>query len=194
MYQEERIVKILEELSARGRLSNQEVCDLLDISRDTARRDIIKLVNEGSAVRTHGGIASTFYKQEVKKYKDRGFLNRKDHASQSKIAIAERANQMIHSKDMCFFDVSTTITFLSELVEEETIIFTHSLDNAGRLVEKDHVELHLLGGKFHKKNRFFYDLFHFNELIKDLHFDRVFIGAAGITEEGVYFADREDAL
>jgi len=37
-------------------MTNQEIMDYFHISRDTARRDIVRLVNENLAVRTHGGI------------------------------------------------------------------------------------------------------------------------------------------
>ena len=37
-------------------MTNQEIMDQFHISRDTARRDIVRLVNENLAVRTHGGI------------------------------------------------------------------------------------------------------------------------------------------
>ena len=56
MYQEERIYKILEILKAKKTMTNQEIMDQFHISRDTARRDIVRLVNENLAVRTHGGI------------------------------------------------------------------------------------------------------------------------------------------
>ncbi|VDG72928.1 DeoR family transcriptional regulator [Clostridium carnis] len=53
MYQEERIYKILKLLREKKSLSNQEIMEKFNISRDTARRDILKLVDEGVAVRTH---------------------------------------------------------------------------------------------------------------------------------------------
>ena len=53
MYQEERIYKILEILKAKKTMTNQEIMDQFHISRDTARRDIVRLVNENLAVRTH---------------------------------------------------------------------------------------------------------------------------------------------
>lgn len=56
MYQEERIYKILEILKTKKTMTNQEIMDQFHISRDTARRDIVRLVSENLAVRTHGGI------------------------------------------------------------------------------------------------------------------------------------------
>ena len=56
MYQEERIYQILKLLKEKKTMTNQEIMDYFHISRDTARRDIVRLVNENLAVRTHGGI------------------------------------------------------------------------------------------------------------------------------------------
>ena len=47
MYQEERLRRILEWLKSEQALSNQDLMERLEISRDTARRDIIKLSEAG---------------------------------------------------------------------------------------------------------------------------------------------------
>lgn len=193
MYQEERLVKIVAELKKRGKLSNQDVCQLLDVSRDTARRDIIRLVDEGNAVRTHGGIASTFLMSELEKYKESGFNERKERASREKREIAKKAATFLKDNDLCFFDVSTTIALLSDLVSKKISVYTHSLDNAEILARKDFVDFHLLGGRFNQENRFFYDLYMIKNQLEDVYFDYAFIGAASLTEDGIYFVDKEDA-
>ncbi|MEY9141505.1 winged helix-turn-helix transcriptional regulator [Mammaliicoccus lentus] len=43
MYQEERLLKILDYLKKNNQISNKDICDTLNISRDNARRDIIKV-------------------------------------------------------------------------------------------------------------------------------------------------------
>lgn len=56
MYQEERLYQIMNLLREKKSLSKQEIMSTFNISRDTARRDIICLVNQQVALRTHGGI------------------------------------------------------------------------------------------------------------------------------------------
>ncbi len=51
----------------------------------------------------------------------------------------------------------------------------------------------MLGGRFNQENRFFYDLYTIKSQLEDVYFDYAFIGAAGLTEDGVYFVDKEDA-
>ncbi|MDT3428418.1 DeoR/GlpR family transcriptional regulator of sugar metabolism [Paenibacillus forsythiae] len=188
IYQEERLLKILDHLKTRTQLSNADICGLLDISRDTARRDIIKLVEEGAAIRTHGGIALPFFKEEIKAYKDRA-----NAASGQKLRIAQTALPYISEGDVCFMDVSTTVRELCSQVEKQLTVYTHSLDNAAVLAGKSGIDLHLLGGKFHHDNRFFYDEAGVLQL-NDIYFDKAFLGAAAIMQDGIYFANREDAL
>lgn len=44
MYQEERLLKILEYLKQHQAMSVQDICTQFEVSRDTARRDIVRLV------------------------------------------------------------------------------------------------------------------------------------------------------
>ena len=59
------------------------------------------------------------------------------------------------------------------------------------LAQHESVDFHLLGGRFHRKNRFYYAL---NEvdLLKDIHFDVAIIGAAGLKDGQVSFEDEAD--
>ncbi|WP_268958437.1 DeoR/GlpR family DNA-binding transcription regulator [Paenibacillus apii] len=188
IYQEERLLKILDQLKTRTQLSNADICELLDISRDTARRDIIKLVEEGAAIRTHGGIALPFFKEEIKAYKERAAA-----ASAQKLEIARTANAYIGKGEVIFMDVSTTIRELCAEIREKITVYTHSLDNAEVLAGNTDVELQLLGGKFNYDNRFFYNESQAEQL-SEIYFDKAFLGAAAIMEDGIYFANREDAL
>lgn len=53
MYQEERLYQIMNLLRKKKSLSKQEIMSTFNISRDTARRDIICLVEQKIALRTH---------------------------------------------------------------------------------------------------------------------------------------------
>jgi DeoR family transcriptional regulator, carbon catabolite repression regulator len=52
-------------------LSNDKICEMLHIARDTSRRDIVKLAEQGAAVRTHGGVALPIIKEEMQAYRNR---------------------------------------------------------------------------------------------------------------------------
>jgi DeoR/GlpR family transcriptional regulator of sugar metabolism len=187
MYQEERLYEILNMLKEKTALSNKEIMETFNISRDTARRDIVRLVDEGAAIRTHGGIAIPSIQNEVKDYKSRLTIN-----SEEKIRLGKYAIKYIASGQICFFDVSTTIQALCQCITENISIYTHSLDNMEILAEKE-CEVHLFGGKLQRKNRFLYGSGTISQ-IEDIHFDIAFLGAAAISTDGIYVVDYEDAF
>ena len=57
MYQKERIHLIYSTLKMKQFLRSQEIMSLCNTSRDTARRDMILMEEEGYASRNRGGIA-----------------------------------------------------------------------------------------------------------------------------------------
>ncbi|MDD7794483.1 DeoR/GlpR family DNA-binding transcription regulator [Clostridium sp. 'White wine YQ'] len=187
MYQEERLLKILEYLNEHRKMSVHDICETLNVSRDTARRDIIKLIEQGTAIRTHGGIAIPAIRNTIKVYGER-----LKSYSEGKKSIAKRALPFIHYKEHYFFDVSTTISFLAEYLNEEVTVVTHSLDNIEVLSEKENVKVYSTGGYLNRDNRFFYgpDSIRY---FKNMLFDAVFLGAAAIMENGIYYVDEEDA-
>ncbi|MBC2582610.1 DeoR/GlpR family DNA-binding transcription regulator [Clostridium sp. DJ247] len=188
MYQEERLIKILEHLNEHNNMSVHDICETLRVSRDTARRDILKLIEQGAAIRTHGGIALPVLKNTIQAYRER-----LESYSEEKKNIAEKALRFIHEHEHYFFDVSTTVRFLAEYLDKNVTVFTHSLDNIEILSEKNHVFIHSIGGCLHKKNRFFYrpDC---TSYFEGILFDTAFLGAAAIMTDGIYYADEEDAF
>jgi DeoR/GlpR family transcriptional regulator of sugar metabolism len=188
MYQEERLLKTLEFLKEHNYMSIHDICEMFNVSRDTARRDIVKLINEGTAIRTHGGISLPVLRNTIKEYRERI-----EAYSEEKKSIAKKALEFIDEGKHYFFDVSTIISFLAQKIDKSIWVLTHSLDNIEILSEKEEVNVNLIGGYLNKKNRFFYKSDCIN-YINSLRFDAVILGAASITEDGIYYVDEEDAL
>jgi DeoR family transcriptional regulator, carbon catabolite repression regulator len=188
MYQEERLLKILEYLNYSNNLSVHEICRMFDISRDTARRDIVKLVEEGTVIRTHGGVTLPGLIDIVRNYRERLEAN-----SQEKKDIARKALMFIKENEHYFFDVSTTVSYLAKELNKNVTVFTHSLDNIEILSENKDVSVHCIGGCLNKTNRFFYNM-DCKSYLYGIHFDVAFLGAAAITEDGIYYVNNEDAF
>ncbi|MDD3049491.1 MAG: DeoR/GlpR family DNA-binding transcription regulator [Bacilli bacterium] len=188
MYQEERLLKILEYLNEHNYMSIHDICEMFNVSRDTARRDIVKLINQGTAIRTHGGISLPVLKNTIKEYRERI-----EAYSEEKKSIAQKALEFIEEGKHYFFDVSTIVSFLAQEINKSIWVLTHSLDNIEILSEKEDVQVHSIGGCLNKKNRFFYKSDCENYLDR-IRFDTAVIGAASITEDGIYYVDEEDAL
>lgn len=188
MYQEERLLKILEYLNENNNMSIHAICEMFSVSRDTARRDIIKLIEQGTAIRTHGGISLPTLKTTIEAYRER-----LKFYSEEKKSIAKKALQFVEDKKHYFFDVSTTISFLSEYINKNITVVTHSLDNIEIFSDKKEVSAYSIGGCLNTKNRFFYKP-GCTDYFQEMRFDAAFIGAAAINEDGIYYDDEEDAF
>ena len=187
MYQEERLLKILEYLNKNNSMSVHTICEMFEVSRDTARRDIVELIKQGAAVRSRGGISLPVLKNTIKNYRER-----LEAYSDEKRNIAKRALEFVSEGEHYFFDVSTTVSFLSQYVDKNITVFTHSLDNIEILSEKKDVCVYSMGGCLNKENRFFYNP-DCMTYINGVKFDVAFLGAASITKDGIFYADEEDA-
>lgn len=188
MYQEERLLKVLEYLNEHNYMSIHDICEMFDVSRDTARRDIVKLINQETAVRTHGGISLPVLQNTIKEYRERI-----EAYSEEKKSIAQKAIEFIEEGKHYFFDVSTTVSFLAQEIKQSIWVLTHSLDNIEILSEKENIDVNSIGGCLNKRNRFFYKA-DYLKYFDGIRFDATILGAAAITEDGIYYVDEEDAL
>lgn len=188
MHQEERLLAIFTYLKENQKMSIHDICHELQVSRDTARRDILKLLEQGTVTRTYGGISLPVLRNSIKEYRER-----LHEGSQEKEQLAEKAYSFIQPNGHYFFDVSTTVRFLAQKVDKPIWVTTHSLDNLEILSENEHVHVGITGGQLQKKNRFFYYP-GCSAYIASMHFDIAFIGTATLDKNGLYYTDSEDAF
>ncbi|RYL93062.1 DeoR/GlpR transcriptional regulator [Sporolactobacillus sp. THM7-4] len=187
MYQEERLVKILAYLNEHQSMSVAEICERFQVSRDTARRDIVKLVGKGAAIRTHGGIALPDLANTILAYRDR-----LQTFSREKMKIGSEALSFLRQGGHYFLDTSTTVSCMAQQIDQEINVYTHSLDIAEILSHQEKSSVFLFGGALNTVNRYFFDIESVSQLEK-IHFDVAFLGAAAITNDGFYYDDKEDA-
>jgi DeoR/GlpR family transcriptional regulator of sugar metabolism len=89
LFQEERLISIVEYLKSNKRITVDLICELYDVSRDTARRDMVKLEEQGTIVRTRGGAILPTLSKKVGDYDQR-----LQAESSSKLT---KAKQLLHS-------------------------------------------------------------------------------------------------
>lgn len=186
MYQEERLYQILSLLHEKKSLSKQEIMDKFKISRDTARRDIICLVNEGVALRTHGGI--TLPTTRVLP----SFKERENIQFDKKDLLGKMASTYVKRNSICYLDTSTTIQYMCKYIRETTTIYSNSIDIIEHLQAKKNIDMHLLGGKLNTVHRYLYGSETLASL-ENIHFDVAFLGVVSITDDGFYTCEVEDA-
>lgn len=187
LYQEERLSKILDQIKKHGRVSVQQICHRFNVSRDTARRDIVRLEELGVIVRTRGGAILPTITKEI-----HGYWERLNLASTVKNAIARQGANLINDRDRIILDASTTVLYLSDWIRAvEITVVTNGIDVTAALAGKSTVTTHLLGGRLHKEHRFLYGAATIAQLM-DYQADKLFISSRGITVDGLSTADEEE--
>ncbi|MTH53030.1 DeoR family transcriptional regulator [Bacillus mangrovi] len=189
MYQEERLDAILDVMKTKKRITVDQICSLYQVSRDTARRDLVKLEEMKAVIRTRGGAILPSAHQEIKDYS-----NRLKHVSEEKKRIGQKAASLIRPGDRIILDASTTVQSCAESLQEENCtVITNSIHQAGILSAKRGVRIHLLGGELQKEHGFLYGAQVLDKLTQ-YHADKAFIGLVGLSEKGLTIAHEEDGM
>ncbi|WP_347548871.1 DeoR/GlpR family DNA-binding transcription regulator [Pseudalkalibacillus hwajinpoensis] len=189
MYQEERMLSILDYLKEYERISVDKICELFLVSRDTARRDLVKLEEEGAVTRTRGGAVLPQLRHEIKSYQDR--LN---VVSDEKKRIGKAAADYVGTGDVVILDASTTVQACAEfLIEKHATVITNSIHQADILSSGAGLDILLLGGKLEKDHRFLYGSA-VVEKVSAYYADIAFIGVVGISDQGLTIAHEEDGM
>lgn len=187
MYQEERIQMILNYLGEHKRISVEEICNLCNVSRDTARRDLVKLEEKGAILRTRGGALLPTLTKEIKSYEDRLYSDSKEKKS-----IGRLAASLIKNGDKIIMDTATTVQACAEFLQvDKCTVITNSINQADILSNKPGVDIHLLGGQLNQEHRFLYGQSVIS-MLSNYYVDKTFVGTCGLTEKGVMVAFEED--
>jgi len=180
MYQEERLAAILQYLQKHQRISVQDVVEQYGVSRDTARRDIVKLEEQGEILRTRGGAILPSLNKKSYSYQERMQLD-----LSGKRSIAKAAARLIKNGDYLLLDASTTVQMAVESAEtRDHVIITNSLATALSMAGRDGVLVKLLGGDVHREDQLVYGT-RTLENLADYHVDKVLVGACGLTADGL---------
>lgn len=187
IYQEERLYRIMECLEKNESLTVIDICDIFQVSRDTARRDIVKLTEQGAVIRTHGGIALTKFNQKIHQY-----VVRQNNEPEVKEKLGAYAASYVKDNELIFLDVSTTVKCMIPYLAVQSLkVVTQSMDNAWLLMENDCIQTYVMGGLIRPETRYLmsYDTI---KKLDDYRFTKIFIGVTGITGEGIYYYYEDD--
>jgi len=105
MLAEERRFRIREILSVRRTITAAELCEKLNVTPVTIRRDLAALEEQGVLVRSHGGAVSRMSSTSFQPAYD---MVRHSHGDE-KEAIARHAEKLILDGDTVFLEGSTTV-------------------------------------------------------------------------------------
>ncbi|MBS4173049.1 DeoR/GlpR family DNA-binding transcription regulator [Bacillus sp. FJAT-49736] len=180
MFQDERLLSIMKLLQKSHRISIEEICEHFDVSRDTARRDIVKLEEQGKIIRTRGAAILPSLSKDTPNYEERMLSE-----VPSKKMIGKQAASMIMDGDYLFVDNSTTVRHAMDYMStKNNVVITNAIDTAGLLTQKEKIKIYLLGGMINNEQRFVYGSQAAGMLAK-YHVDKTFIGSCGISLDGL---------
>ena len=144
-----RQAKIIEIIRQKERITVNDLATLLDISRETIRRDLTDLSNKGKIQKIHGGAMLPRVLGED------SYQQRMTDNSEAKSKIASEAGALFATGETIFIDTGSTTLYFSEalaLASGLTII-TNSTDIA-RTISASGMgnKVFLLGGEFSSDN------------------------------------------
>lgn len=187
----DRLSAIRQHLYARGSSSVQALAEAVGASHATIRRDLLTLETEGVVDRTHGGAQiSAPAGVEV------AFAVREQANIAAKRAIADAAFDMIEPHCAVFLDAGTTVLQLVRRLRIDPIpltVFTNGLSVAQALMDVPRVTATVIGGRLRRENASMVGPAA-EAMIERLWFDRLFLGAGAIADDGcIYSLDEDEA-
>lgn len=185
-----RMKSIRDLVEGQGIVTLKEIQSRLDVSAMTVRRDVGKLEALGHLTRTRGGVMAPHRVGLNKTYDER-----RDLETASKQAIGELAARRIEPGDTVFLSGGTTVLALARALppDRRLTVITNSLLALPELIGRSGVTTISTGGRASPSDR---------DLVGPLTTDTLarfktkksFVGATGITEDGVFSADPERAV
>lgn len=152
MFAEERHRLIGDLVASAGRVSVADLAQQLEITRETVRRDLAQLEQDGLLRRVHGGaVASGTTSTAEESLSVRTSLN---HAQKSR--IADRAMELLPSgATSVVLDAGTTTELLAQAMASmlparrtaDLLVLTHSVPVAYRISTGGSFQLEVIGGR-----------------------------------------------
>ncbi len=176
----QRHKQILDLLFEKGSVSVSALAERLKVSEVTLRKDLSTLEQQKKLYRTHGSaiLASPYISDRHVDEKEKQNVNEKR-------AIAAHAARMVSANDSIIIASGTTMTFfarsLRDFTENLTVI-TSALQVTSILSQNREIEVIQLGG-FVRQSSMSVVGNHAEEMLRDFHCNKLFMGVDGITPE-----------
>lgn len=190
----QRHKEILRILEQEGTVKTSTLCERLETSRETVRRDLEALEKLEKLRRTHGGAV------KIEKAGDSegvytSFRQRESVNIEYKEAIAQEAVKLISPGQVVALDCGTTALELAKEIKKQftrLTVVTNSLAIANELADAEGITLLLTGGIYSPEERgFFSDMA--TKILSYINIDIFFITTCGISlEKGITYQRMED--
>lgn len=192
MLAEERFSLILEQLNRQRTVTVQELCEALNTSESTIRRDLTELDRMGKLNKVHGGATLP----DSRFLADEPTMEAKEtQAVEQKRSIAAEAARLINADDFVFIDAgSTTLELVRALAGDalKASYVTNGVAHARALAQKG-CRVYLPGGLLRPQTEAIVGAPTVGSL-QQYNFTKAFMGANGVAlEAGFTTPDPEEA-
>ena len=171
----ERYDYILAELQKRGSIKVSQLCDSLNVSTETIRRDLMFLERQNKLVRIHGGATVNSSIEMEIPYHKREITN-----TALKLEIAQKAVEFIKENDQIALDTSSTSWFLAQAIPNMPLtVITNSINVCIALSKKNNIAVICSGGNLLSSSLSFVGNLS-RQLLENYHVNKFFLSTSGI--------------
>jgi DeoR/GlpR family transcriptional regulator of sugar metabolism len=176
-----RQLKIREMLEAQGFVDLATLCEVLETSESTVRRDLVSLQDEGVLKRVHGGAMAV--RSQGARGDDFAGHARRMAAEKRRIAAATAA--LIEDGQTLILDAGSTVAAVArELLDRSLHVVTNSLPIAEILGEARRVDVTLTGGQLDPQFGVVLGPL-CEQMLGSMAVDVAVMGIGGVTEKGL---------
>ncbi len=190
MLEKQRQQLILDFLDEAKFASVRILCDQLNASEATIRRDLNKLAASGKIKKIRGG-AEVIQSKVLPSTKITGksFWVDKEKNVNTKRMIAKRAAELCGDGESIIINGGSSTFMMAEFLEDRRMnILTNSFVLAQELLENSQNQITLPGGEVYRKQSIILSSFE-NDTTQNYHGSKMFMGCPGISEIGVMETD-----
>ena len=189
----QRHYRILELLMKNKSISVKVLCDELEASEATIRRDLTVLESEGKLERTHGGAVLRYFSTIDH---EESFNQKESMLAIQKQRIAQKAFELLKENETIIIDAGTTALELANLIGKSRLkihVITNSTTISKSISENTNAELFIVGGKVRLNTLATVGSLAI-DTIKKFNVSKTFIGVNGITlDSGLTTPDFEES-
>ncbi len=180
---------IREQLRQNGSVQITTLANMLDVTKETIRRDLKTMEENGELIRTHGG---AYVIDGV--HNDIDISTRQFIRTEEKEIIAQKCSSLIQNGDYIFLDSSSTALFIAKAIMHRNVtVLTTSLEITNLLASSP-IKLFVVGGEYNEATRSFTG----GNAIRNLdqyHFDKSFISCRSVSiDSGLTDTNDDDAM
>ncbi|MHA6258873.1 DeoR/GlpR family DNA-binding transcription regulator [Sporosarcina sp. CAU 1771] len=176
MFQDERHEQIMKELNRKKSIKTVDLSKKFNVTRETIRRDLQELEEEGLLKKVHGGAILTKTNVEPP------YLKRSQLHLEEKEAIAKRAADLVEDGDSLYIDIGTTTLMMVNYLQgkKNLTVVTNGLLHAVEFTKIEGTKVILSGGEIRAGEMSLSGPIS-TKGIKHLYVDKSFIGVGGLS-------------